>query len=250
MKFIYEYRTSDNVHHEGVVAASNREAAFSTLKAQGIRPASVREAPGLANKVFGKGKRWIAIAILSVLVAVAVATSVAYGRKIRTIELSSVAPLPRHQIYGDPALKAEMVESDFASVFENEGDRILARFAEPGVEVARFTVATRKAAAAALEQAITKKLVVLADSSREVNELTRIVEGMRDELRRYLANGVGTCETYVRRLEERQREEVMIRARTVSELNATQDRSIWQRRNAELRAIGIRTIPMAEAENE
>ena len=66
MKFVYEYRTSDNALHSGRIAALDRDAAFAALKARGIRPARLVEAPGLVNKVFGKGKRWIAIVALSV----------------------------------------------------------------------------------------------------------------------------------------------------------------------------------------
>ena len=41
MKFLYEYRTSDNVHHDGTINAPDREAAYAALKAQGIRPRCV-----------------------------------------------------------------------------------------------------------------------------------------------------------------------------------------------------------------
>ena len=69
MKFVYEYRTSDNALHHGSVAAADRDAAFAALKARGVRPARLVEAPGFLNKLFGKGKRWIAIAVLSVAAA-------------------------------------------------------------------------------------------------------------------------------------------------------------------------------------
>lgn len=73
MKFNYEYRTSDNKLHGGVVRAASREDAFSTLKARGINPARVTEAPGFFNKLFGKGKRWIAIGLLAFALALALA---------------------------------------------------------------------------------------------------------------------------------------------------------------------------------
>lgn len=73
MKFNYEYRTSDNKLHGGVVSAVSREDAFSALKARGINPARVTEAPGFFNKLFGKGKRWIAIGVLALALAVALA---------------------------------------------------------------------------------------------------------------------------------------------------------------------------------
>ena len=69
MKFVYEYRTSDNELHHGSIAAADRDAAFASLKARGVRPARLVEAPGVLNKLLGKGKRWIAIAVLSVAAA-------------------------------------------------------------------------------------------------------------------------------------------------------------------------------------
>ena len=72
MKFNYEYRTSDNKLHGGVVRAASRDDAFAVLKARGIRPGRVTEASGVFNKLFGKGKRWIAIVALAVALVVAV----------------------------------------------------------------------------------------------------------------------------------------------------------------------------------
>ena len=57
MKFIYQYRTSDNEVKRGEIVAPDREAAFQLLRAQGIKPARLEEAPGVFNKLFGKGKR-------------------------------------------------------------------------------------------------------------------------------------------------------------------------------------------------
>lgn len=76
MKFNYEYRTSDNKLHGGVVCAASREDAFTALKARGINPARVVEAPGFFNKLFGKGKRWIAIGVLAFALALALAALV------------------------------------------------------------------------------------------------------------------------------------------------------------------------------
>ena len=67
MKFLYEYRTSDNIKHSASICASSQEAAYAALKKQGIKPCRFAEAPGIFNKVFGKGKRWIAIIILSIV---------------------------------------------------------------------------------------------------------------------------------------------------------------------------------------
>ena len=66
MKFLYTYRTPDNKQHRGEIAAATKEAAYAALRAQGIKAGHVDEAPGVFNKLFGKGKRWMAIAVLVV----------------------------------------------------------------------------------------------------------------------------------------------------------------------------------------
>ena len=76
MKFEYEYRTCDNERKSGMISARDREAVFVTLKAQGINPSRVREAPGVFNRLFGKGKRYLVIAFLGIIcLALAVALS-------------------------------------------------------------------------------------------------------------------------------------------------------------------------------
>lgn len=72
MKFDYEYRTSDNKLHNGVIRAANRDDAFASLKSRGIRPVRVIDSPGFFNKLLGKGKRWTAIIVLAISLLVAV----------------------------------------------------------------------------------------------------------------------------------------------------------------------------------
>ena len=72
MKFLYEYRTSDNAKHSGTICAGSRDAAYAAIKALGVRPSRVVEAPGFFNKLFGKGKRWIAISLLAAVAVVLV----------------------------------------------------------------------------------------------------------------------------------------------------------------------------------
>lgn len=67
MKFIYQYRTPNNKQHKAFITAPTKEAAYAALKAQGIKPGRVEEAPGFFNKLFGKGKRWMAIGVLGAL---------------------------------------------------------------------------------------------------------------------------------------------------------------------------------------
>lgn len=248
MRFVYEYRTSDNELHEGSICARNRDAAFSVLRAQGIRPCRLHEAPGFANKLFGKGKRWIAIGGLLLLVIVSLLLLWVKDRRLNQYEDAHNSPLPRHQLYGDPALISELEHHNFASIFSTEAERILAWFAQPGV-VHTFTDPNW---AKKLEQGLIPSLSVEIQLSekdpREIDELKRIVIGMKQEARRYLANGIGTPERYVRRLRERQLRELQIYRRAVEDLKNEQDPLKRERINSSLRAIGLRTVPHSDIE--
>ena len=78
---------------------------------------------------------------------------------------------------------------------------------------------------------------------REVRELKQIVNGMRQELRDYLANGNGTPRSYWRRLIERTQEEMRIYERTRRELENEKNAAVWEQKNEALRRLGLRTIP-------
>ena len=88
--------------------------------------------------------------------------------------------------------------------------------------------------------------VVAADGSKangEVRELKQIVNGMREEMREYLANGNGTPRSYWRRLNERTTSEMQIYERTRRELESEKSPEVWDEKNAALRRLGLRTIP-------
>ena len=248
MRFTYQYRTPDNKSHTGVINAASRDAAFAALKAQGIRPGRVEEAPGFFNKLFGKGKRWIAICVLAVVAGL----SFFYAfRTKRTIMESNSSALSRRQIYGDPALMEKLESENYASVFEMEGDRLLANFAQPA-QVNSFVgelyrnrnLRAEKSKSLELLIPHPSSLIPLPSDSREVQELKRIVLWMHGELTAYLANGNGTPESYVRRLCERQAQEAQIYNLAKVELEKEKDPAVWEKRNATLRAIGAPTIPM------
>lgn len=248
MRFTYQYRTPDNKSHTGVIDAASRDAAFAALKAKGIRPGRVEEAPGFFNKLFGKGKRWIAIGVLAVVACI----SLTYAFRTRQSALeSNSSALSRRQIYGDPALMEKLEAEDYASVFEMEGDRILANFAQPA-RISRVVVELnsnpilRAQKAKLLSTLIpqSSSLVPQPSDPREVQELKRIVLWMHGELEAYLANGNGTVESYVRRLCERQAQEAKIYNLAKVELEKEKNPAEWERRNDTLRAIGAPTIPM------
>ena len=80
-----------------------------------------------------------------------------------------------------------------------------------------------------------------------------MVEGMKDELRRYLAAG-GTIAGYGQRLVERQEEEIAyynrakaeIEAARKANMSAEQLNDLWEKRNESLRQMGVKLVAMPE----
>ena len=180
---------------------------------------------------------------------------VAYFSGTRTaavVAANSVAVSPRHQIYGDPAIVETFERGDFSNVLSREGDRLLAVFAQPGKLMCAKGTNPRKLSANAAAQfaayarnelGTDNDILINADDPREIRELKQIVNGMRDEMRTYLANGNGTPRSYWRRLNERTLSEMQIYERTRRELEREPRPEIWEQKNESLRILGLRTIP-------
>ena len=244
MKFIYQYRTADNVRHDGVVNAADKDAAFALLKSQGIKPSRMVVAPGVFNKLFGAGKRWIAIGVLAVLVVV---LSVA----LSTMKVSAVAVFDdtsRRQVIGDSAIVEKGIRTGWASVFPEEGERFLASFAIPGVPAGqRSTTETE------IRQSLDRVVRPSEGDSVETRQIKAMVEGMKEELRRFIAAG-GSVKAYGNRLVERQEQELGYYNRVKTEIEAavaakmpTEDlEALWERRNDELRQMGIKLVAMPD----
>ena len=244
MKFCYAYKSGDNVRHTDVIAASTKEAAYSLLKARGIKPIRVDIAPGIGNKILSMGKRGIAICILVVLcVGLAILAGV-YSRGLSGRVRSLTEAKVRCQIYGDPALMEELARREYRGVFSTEADRYLAMFAQPGTIVQFRDERWRIAMAKALKGGFTNSIEIAVSEEREIRELKQIVKGMRDEYMRYMSNGLGTAEKYIRRLEERQAREVAILTSAKSDLKNERDPMKWERINRSLKAIGLPTMLM------
>jgi len=254
MKFTYAYKTSDGTRHEDSMDAESREAVFAALRARGIRPIKVVAADGSKANGEVRGLRKRAVFALVALAAL-VAGVVAYLGGERTgaaTAANSATSAPRHQIYGDPAVVSALERGDFAEAFPREGDRLLAIFAQPGkLMCAKGSNPRRLPAelAAAFEQYAVDELAVESDipldpdGSREVRELKQIVNGMRAEMREYLANGNGTPRSFWRRLNERTAQEMQIYERTRRELEKETSEEAWEQKNDALRRLGLRTIP-------
>lgn len=238
MTYGYSYKTSDGVRHESTFEAKSNEAVFAALRAQGIKPMKVWE----IHSPYYISKRTRLIIIL----ALALAASLVYTIRLRRSALStqhSALTAPRHQVYGDPATWEDIERDNFASVFKSSGDRILALYAIPGRAVTDSLGLSRAALLKALEDCKNKDVVIEKTDSAEAVELKRIVQGMKEELRWYVADGVGSVESYLNRLRERQDEEIRIYERTRLELENCTDNALREERNAALRAMGLRTIP-------
>lgn len=122
MKFRFEYRTSDNVLHRGEIAAPDRESAFARLKEQGIRPARLEDAPGLGNKIFGKGKRWLAIALLAILVLVFGALALVRGKSAAFVPSERYLELERaaQEILARATNAPERASADLKGLFREK----------------------------------------------------------------------------------------------------------------------------------
>lgn len=260
MKFLYEYRTSDNAKHNGVICASDREAAYAELKKQGIKPSRFAEAPGFFNKLFGKGKRWIAIGVLGGLVVAAAFVIRSNHETIRTMEQSQdVFDNPmRRQVIGDPAIIEKGIRTGWADVFDLEGDRFLASYAIPGaVPAIRNTTEAEIEKALARNESPDEQSAPLAAGSLEARQIRAIVEGLKAELRDYLADG-GTIAKYGRRIVRRQEEEIgyythvknEVENAAKSKMPAVELEKLCERRNAMLRQLGICPITLPDKKGE
>jgi len=254
VKFTYAYKTSDGVRHEDSMNASSREEVFTVLRAKGIKAIKVTAADGSKANGEQRGLRKRAVAGL-VAIAAVVAGVVAYFSGERTGAATAANPeavSPRHQIYGDPAVVSAFEHGDFAAVLPRDGDQMLAVFAQPGKLMCAKGSNPRRLLpelVAAFEQyakaelAVENDIVLDSAASREVTELKQIVNGMREEMREYLANGNGTPRSFWRRLNERTAQEIQIYERTRRELEKETSEEVWELKNDALRRLGLRTIP-------
>lgn len=258
MKFIYSYNTKQNERREGLtISAPNRDAAFSELNRQGIRPYKLYPAPGIWNKILSLGGRGFAIIVLALALLVSLAIALTLHKDIVQLEKDddvremvsgAITSKVRRQLIGDQGFIDKGIRTGWSDVFEHEGERFLASFAIPGVPA---TVRTTNVAA--LEDALKRKVADRDSDGMEARQIKAMVEGMKEELRRFIASG-GTIEQYGRRLVARQEEEIAIYNRANNEveqaIKGNADKAeiteLVDRRNGELRRMGIRLIAMPE----
>ena len=254
MKYTYAYKTSDGVRHEDSLDANSRDEVFEVLRGHGIRPIKVVAADGSKANGEVRGLRKRAVFAL-VALAAAVAGVVAYfgGERSGAATAANYAmSAPRHQIYGDPATVEGLERGDFAAHLPRVGDQMLAVFAQPGKLMCAKGANPRRIdeksygafeAYAKNDLAVENDIAINSADSREITELKQIVNGMREEMREYLANGNGTPRSFWRRLNERTGQEIQIYERTRRELEKETSEEVWEQKNDSLRRLGLRTIP-------
>lgn len=248
MKFVYAYRDSQNVRHDDVIIASSKDDAFKKVRALGRRPFFVDLAPGFWNRLQAIGKRGAAILILALAL---IGALIIVFRRGQPAELDYFDSAMRRYPLGDSALIDEGIRTGWANVFALQGDRFFASYAIPGV-----VPAIRDATESEIRQALTPEqpsssVEQLDTSSIEARQVRAMVNGVKEELREYLAAG-GTITAFCVRLKQRQHEEVSCYQRAKTEIETAVDRGadarsvteIVNRNNIQLRQLGIRTIPM------
>ncbi len=260
MKFLYEYRTSDNQKHKGTLDAPDRESAFQVLKSRGIRPSVVKEAPGFFNQWFGKGKRWTLIIFLSLL---SLSLSVIlFSPSLRDLQSRSNPPSPyastqgfalpieRRQIWGDEAVVRHGQATQWKSLFQSPAEQFLALFAQPGYAEEVFPDFPLEDAffKEEFEAILFHPIKIVPGDLDEYQQMKAMVTGMKEELRDYLAAG-GTVDGYLKRLIDRQREESDFVTKAKKELDSRIQKgddplTAWQEINLTLRDQGLKSIPL------
>lgn len=232
-KYHYFYQSKENKNLDGWIVAQSRDDAYAQLRKQSIKP----------YKVIGKDplawKRWAAIAVL----AVALIGTYAW-LALRPTSVADAEQSVRHQVYGAESVIRNGMATDWAVCNLDEGERFLARYAQPGVSVASARADLNRVATA-LENALKRRLEPQDGELLEYRQVKQIVEAMKDELRAYIGHG-GTARLYIDRLQDRQSQEVAYYRAANQELEAAKKTmsdddlyALWASKNAELRAIGL-----------
>ena len=235
MKYRYIYKTSDGVKHEGKISAPGRDQCFELLHAQGVRPIKVIACDGTkANGAdYGVRKRVVGCLVLGALclgavVAFTVGSRVPRDRDVGVASAEFLTSKERRQIIGDAAIIERGIKDGWETVFPYEGERFLASFAVPGVPAGlRNTTEDeiRDALKRSEEEAVGKLRIDNGELRIEKRELSlegkqiaAIVEGMKDELRAFIADGKHTIVEYGQRLVQRQEQEIAYYQRAKTEI--------------------------------
>lgn len=260
MRFTYTYRSSDGARHSDEIEAATQDAAFAALRARGIKPIRLTGADGgVSEDRRPWSPKWLMAAIVLCLLGVSAwwLASRRAGAPYRVMTpqgpatITVAEPLPRQAILGDRA-RVEQALRD--GTFRHAAERWLAARAEPGRRPSADMHPTKEE----FEGCLREPVRISSLDFTEIVDLKRMVEGMKREMRAYIAGG-GTAEEYIAEVEKRQRLEMSYRERAEQKLGemmsagrAAASRSreaydYWLKANASLKAMGIYEIPLPDA---
>lgn len=250
MRYTYAYKTSDGTRHEEAIEAESREAVFAALRAKGIKAIKVVAADGSkANgEIRGIRKRVLAASVVgAALLAGALVYSLIPNPQSQ-VSADFITSQTRRQVIGDVAVIEKGIATGWSDIFESEGERFLASFAIPGVPAGQ-----RNTTEAEISAALSRKVDISPDDGIETRQIKSMVEGMKDEARRFVSKG-GSIKQYGNLLVQRQEEEIAYynRAKTEienaqkSKMSAAQLNDLWEKRNESLRQMGVKLVPMPE----
>ncbi len=251
MRFRYSYNTPDNKRQDAIINASCREEVFDLLKAQGIKPFGVHLEPGAINFILRYWKRAL-LYLITIISVTGLGIFIWNGHKEalrrEAEKRENGSPLPRMQLTGDRLKIEQGFLTQWQMVFENPCERTLAMYAQPGLAVSYSPNINDNEVTLALSNTIT----IADDETDEIRMLKRIVKGMKDELRTFLSDG-GTVARYFELIKERQKQELAIFQKCAAEMESEKkDKTdemiykLWMKKNTELRAKGIRTLPIPD----
>ena len=309
MTFSYTYRSSDGQRHTAEIEAESRDVAFARVRTElGIKPIKVTAIGDAGGRVSsravaaardglppgGKAVAYILSVAFVFLVVVAwlllrngglggPPAQFTVDTPQGPVTYTVASPLPRQTILGDRA----RIDAARETVFQSSAEKQLARFAEPGRAVKNgFNRAERRndqmdptrsarlntlvPAEADFRACLKEPIRIASTDFTEVVDLKRIVAGMKNEMRAYLAGG-GTAEGYIAELEKRQKLEISYRERAEQKLNRmlnnqdlTSEQSTnppisqssnpqlraayayWLKANASLKSMGIYELPLPD----
>ena len=123
----------------------------------------------------------------------------------------------------------------------------MASFAIPGVKAGQRNTSEKE-----FQAALDNQCEVAQTDSLEARQIKAMVEGMKNEARSYIAAG-GTIVEYGKRLTERQDAEIAVYNRVKADLDKARSSmpddafiAYWEKRNDELRNLGIKTVGLVE----
>ena len=247
--FVYFYKSSDGVRHQGEMSAPKREDVFVALRKRGIKAIKVVAKDG--SRENGEPPRvhrrrmWLLSAICLVTGALIVfaftwkkdpEVPAKRGMKHYGIESNVVMVRTDGSRVARPRPRRFMQEfadgHSYTGCLNRASERLLARFAMPGEPLPNDLPPVTDSLTEDFYESLGEDIMVEPNDSPAVAELKGIVARLKDEAEVYLRTGKGLVD-YIGYLRQRQQMEVRYRQEIIREY--PEDESVGM-----LRAMGFR----------